>query len=289
MDRVAAARELIARQLNELKDLVSGAEATGKEAAFERLRRWKDRTVALLREGVHPREADRLAAKKKGSIVMGKPLRNLVDEARMYAGFLTALDQELEQHPEGVLQPVLPAMTNAPAVEAPGPAPGPVVFIVHGHDEVNLLRLKELLRDRWQLEPLVLLREAGRGRTLIEKFEEEAQRAAFAFVLVTPDDLIATPEGEYAQARPNVVFELGWFYGRLGRQRVCILFKEGAMIHSDLKGISRIQFQQSVTERIDEMERELVAAGILETRTGPLPVSNKLRIPVARKPRQNRG
>jgi len=68
---------------------------------------------------------------------------------------------------------------------------------------------------------------------------------------------------EYAQARPNVIFELGWFYGRLSRERVCILFKEGTKIHSDLDGISRIQFQDSVLEKAVEIERELVSSGVL--------------------------
>jgi hypothetical protein len=59
--------------------------------------------------------------------------------------------------------------------------------------------------------------------------------------------------GSYAQARPNVIFELGWFYGSLGHSRVCILFKNGTQIHSDLGGISRVQFAD---------ERELVEANM---------------------------
>ena len=105
--------------------------------------------------------------------------------------------------------------------------------------------------------------EPGKGRTLIEKFEDEAQRAAFAVVLMTPDDQVSIDDDTYAQARPNAIFELGWFYGRLGRDRVCILFREGTSIHSDLDGISTIKFQKSVREKIDEIEKELMAAEIL--------------------------
>ena len=106
--------------------------------------------------------------------------------------------------------------------------------------------------------------EPGKGRTIIEKFEDEAQRATFAFAILTPDDFVSIDGKEYSQARPNVIFELGWFYGRLGRDRVCILFKEGTKIHSDLDGISRIQFRDSVLEKAVEIERELVSSGVLK-------------------------
>ena len=122
--------------------------------------------MALLRADVHPREAERLDAQRNFPIASGEPHHNLRTEAQAYEGFLMALDQELEQHPEDVLQPALPAKAEVPTAGAPGAAPGRVVFIVHGHDEVNLQRLKELLKDRWKLDPRVLSREAGRGRTL---------------------------------------------------------------------------------------------------------------------------
>jgi hypothetical protein len=114
------------------------------------------------------------------------------------------------------------------------------VFIVHGHDQVNLLRLDRLLKDRFGLTPVILMEHASEGQTIIEKFERVATEAAFCFVLMTPDDQIKTGQGDVTQARPNVIFEMGWFYGRLGRARVCILSKRGTSMHSDLSGIVRI-------------------------------------------------
>jgi predicted nucleotide-binding protein len=137
------------------------------------------------------------------------------------------------------------------------------VFIVHGHDELNVHKLRDYLRDELKLVPVVMSFEAGKGRTLIEKFEQEAEGIVYAFALLTPDDVVQTANGQYAQARPNVAFELGWFYGRLGRQNVCILLKKGAQIHSDLDGISQIKFGENVTEKAIEIERELRAAGII--------------------------
>jgi predicted nucleotide-binding protein len=143
---------------------------------------------------------------------------------------------------------------------------GNKVFIVHGHDKANLYELRDLLKDRYSLECIIMMWKPGKGRTLIEKFEQEAQDAGFAFIIMTPDDLVKIPgkEKEYGQARPNVIFEVGWFYGRLGRNRVCILFKKGTQIHSDLDGISRIEFNESVEEKVLEIENELRAAGLIQ-------------------------
>ena len=98
---------------------------------------------------------------------------------------------------------------------------------------------------------------------VIEKFENVAGEASYAFSLLTPDDFIKKEIKEYSQARPNVLFELGWFYGRLGRDRVSMLVREGTAIPSDLDGIVRIQFKSSIEEKIVEIETELHAAGLL--------------------------
>jgi predicted nucleotide-binding protein len=98
-------------------------------------------------------------------------------------------------------------------------------------------------------------REAPRGRTLIEKFEQEAQRTDFAFAIYTADDVVKLANGEYFQARPNTIFELGWFYGRFGRNNVCILFKKGTKINSDLNGINTIEFDKSIKEKVLDIKR----------------------------------
>ncbi len=148
------------------------------------------------------------------------------------------------------------------------PGTSPPVFIIHGHDIDNLGQLTTLMKDKWGLTPIILKGEPGKGRTIIEKFLEEAERAVFTIALLTPDDAIMLADSRYAQARPNVTFELGWFYGRLGRERVCILFRKGTKIHSDLDGISRIEFHKSVTEDhvVQEIEREMVGAGVIKNK-----------------------
>lgn len=137
------------------------------------------------------------------------------------------------------------------------------LFIIHGHDETNTLRLQSLLKDRWDLNPVLLRDRPGKGRTIVEKFEEEAKKATYVFAILSPDDVVTASSDEYRQSRPNVFFELGWFYGRIGREKVCILFKKGTKIHSDLEGISRIQFDKDISDKILEIESELREANLI--------------------------
>jgi predicted nucleotide-binding protein len=263
-DRATRAQDTIAELRAELKEIFERAEHDKDfDSARERIIRWKERAVEALADKVHPREAQRLQQKRKSSFVMGQPLRNLADELRMYDAFLGALSEEIAAQGDRVFEVPVPASIGVDDAQAAAPTTSNVVFLIHGHDELNVLRLKELLRDRWNLEAVVLGLKPGKGRTLIEKFEEEAQRAVFALALFTPDDVVNVEGEEYSQPRPNASFELGWFYGRLGRQRVCILFKRGTRIHSDLDGISRIEFGDSILEKVDELERELLDAGIV--------------------------
>lgn len=262
--RIKTAMRVVAEQLQALNELVKkSVEEKDHQSGFERLHRWKVRTIELLSKHVHPNEGNRLAEKRKSSFSLGNPLRNLVDEADMYNGFLIALGENLTDDPAHILDAPMPS-ANPPAAPTVENADSNVIFIIHGHDELNLLRLKEIVRDRWKLDPVVLAKQAGKGRTLIEKFEDEAKRACFALALLTPDDIVTCENSEYAQARPNVIFELGWFYGRLRRDRVAIVFKKGTKIHSDLDGISRIEFNDSVDEVVPEIERELLEIGVLE-------------------------
>ena len=81
-------------------------------------------------------------------------------------------------------------------------------------------------------------------------------------MLLTPDDIIQANEN-YEQARPNVIFELGWFFGRLGRKKVCIIMKKGTKIHSDLEGISRIEFETKIEHKYTRIADELKQAKLI--------------------------
>ena len=140
---------------------------------------------------------------------------------------------------------------------------GNEVFIVHGHDDeakVTVARFVENLG----IEATILHEQANRGQTIPEKFEEHASEAGFAIILLTPDDLSA-PKDERdklkPRARQNVVLELGYFWGRLGRGRVCVLYKGGIELPSDMQGLLYVPMN-SPDEWQLPLAREMKQAGL---------------------------
>jgi len=113
------------------------------------------------------------------------------------------------------------------------------VFIVHGHDNATKESVARLL-EKLGLEPVILHEKPNAGRAIIEKFEEYSEEVAFAIVLLTPDDIAISNTDHNARiprARQNVILELGYFIGKLGRNKVCALKKEGVEIPSDYHGV----------------------------------------------------
>lgn len=102
------------------------------------------------------------------------------------------------------------------------------IFIVHGHDEEMKQAVARTV-EKTGLEPIILHEQPNKGRTIIEKFEDYAD-VNFAIVLFSPDDIAypksKSPEDKRFRARQNVIFELGFFVGKLERKHVFILFRE---------------------------------------------------------------
>ena len=143
------------------------------------------------------------------------------------------------------------------------------VFIVHGHGEMAIAQLKELLASHG-LNPIVLRDQDDRGMTIIEKFEYYARSCSFAFILMTPDDRTIGITGTESlwRARQNVIMELGWFMAHLGRERVVILFNGRLEIPSDILGVVYVEFNNSVLESADRIHLALQRVQLLE-RTRP--------------------
>lgn len=138
----------------------------------------------------------------------------------------------------------------------------PEVFIVHGHAEDLLADLKHWLADELQIfEPVILRDMPIDGRTLIEKLEQYASTAELVFVLLTPDDTVLSSRQDVKsrRARQNVIFELGYFYGRLGRKTgTVILLSQGKVeLPSDINGILTIDVSDGVAAATEKIRREI--------------------------------
>ncbi len=139
------------------------------------------------------------------------------------------------------------------------------VFLIHGQDEAKWRELKDILRSDFGVNAIVLMEKPDAGcKTIIEKFEYYAQTCSYAVAVFTPDDEVKSGEKAYLQARPNVIYELGWFCGRIGRHGAMLLLKEGTSVFSDFGGVIQKRFKENISEQIMEMRKELVAAGIID-------------------------
>lgn len=139
------------------------------------------------------------------------------------------------------------------------------IFVVHGRDK-TILTETELLLKNAGLNPIILSKQVNSGLTLMEKFEKYSD-VSYAIVLLTPDDVGSffeentNPALQY-RARQNVIFELGFFYGKLGRSNVCCLLKQSVEKPSDLDGIAYIPFNESIDEIAYTVLKELREANI---------------------------
>ena len=141
------------------------------------------------------------------------------------------------------------------------PARTKKIFVVHGHDQSARASVARLLENQG-LQPIVLHEQANKGRTIIEKFEDYGD-VNFAVVLLTPDDEgrgMQTQSDMKLRARQNVVFEFGYFVGKLGRKQVCALVKGEIEQPSDCDGILYIPWDEGNGWKLNLL-RELKAAG----------------------------
>lgn len=134
------------------------------------------------------------------------------------------------------------------------------IFVVHGRDLPAVREVQVAVYEMTGVVPESLADKPGQGDTIIEKFERIANAASFAIVLLTPDDegRLAGASDLNPRARQNVVLELGYFFGKLGRKQVAVL--DGGVEHpSDVAGLSYIAYPGDNWKY--QLQSELAAAG----------------------------
>ncbi|HKY34504.1 MAG TPA: nucleotide-binding protein [Polyangiaceae bacterium] len=157
--------------------------------------------------------------------------------------------------------PIVPPYAASPAPATGYRALGDKVFIVHGRDNGAKHEVARFL-EQIGVEPVILHERPNGGRTLINKFQEEAAGIHYAVVLMTPDDIGGlVGASQSARARQNVIFELGFFIGKLGAAKVCALMSGDIEKPSDFDAVVYIQYGPSTGWKT-ELARELRHAGV---------------------------
>jgi predicted nucleotide-binding protein len=137
------------------------------------------------------------------------------------------------------------------------------VFVVHGRDAGAAEAVARFI-ERLAMRPLILRELPTSGRTIFQKLLRYSG-VSFAVVLLTPDDQgglrDAAPLSQRYRARQNVIFELGFFVGKLGAARVCALYRDGVELPSDYEGVGYVPFDENGAWQLS-LAREMKHAGI---------------------------
>jgi len=167
-----------------------------------------------------------------------------------------ALEMMKDENALNVVAPMLPA--GVPIASDP---PANSVFVVHGHDLISRTAIENMLRKHG-LDPIILDDKANLGATIIEKFEAYS-RVRYAVAILSADDVgcAKADRNPKPRARQNVLFELGYFFARLGRSNVTALLTEDIEAPSDIHGVVWIKMDAG-GQWETRLLRELSAAGM---------------------------
>ena len=240
-------------ELKALREAAATPEVQREGAAHDA---WKAKVIVVMRQvlGDKSPTLDRFTNLRYSVGVWGGSPGEAEDDRRYFAGQVTraaalidAAIYEFELRAEG---------QSAEIESVPGIPPGAeTVFLVHGHDGAAKHEVARFVERITGKSPVILDEQASRSRTLVEKFEAHATTAAYAIVLMTPDDVGRVkgtdPATDQPRARQNVVFELGYFFGKLGRDRVAVL-NSGVEKPSDVNGLVYIDYPASNWQRSEE-------------------------------------
>lgn len=118
------------------------------------------------------------------------------------------------------------------------------IFISHGRSE-EWRKIQEFVERTLEIPTLELAQEANRGRSIFQKLIDESESCGYALIIMTGDDLT---HDEQVRARENVIHEIGYFQGKYGPDRVCLLHEDGVNIPSNIHGLVYIPFPKDAIE-----------------------------------------
>lgn len=83
------------------------------------------------------------------------------------------------------------------------------------------------------------------GSYPVDALEQAVNEADFGVAIAQPDDLVRSRERQAMTPRDNVIFELGFFMSRLGRERTLLLVPRGedVKLPSDFKGLTPLVYK----------------------------------------------
>ena len=264
---------LIDQQLNKLSRIIRQASRDFDYGVGEkRLCSWKTDTVKMIKEIIHPEEGEKLLRKHANDSGSKRTQEVVEENGRLYRSFLLNVKESLRKCPEKVFLPDISQTSqvtgritentgDSATIEDPPRIYDKRIFIIFGRDELNCLRLEKFLRksgfQNLELINTILEKE----QYLSENSEPEVHRGSCAFFLFSQEDFIRKTGTKALFIRPEFLFRLGWFCGKLGHQRIRILSKNGMNLIPELTDFINIEFEDSVINASEVLGETLIDLG----------------------------
>lgn len=259
-DRINKGKELLSHSVTVLSEKIDRREKnyiiyeeTGKNHFSSLYKKWRQFNIELLKRSFNNVENEYVKEYEKAEFMVWSDY--VKEHKQNIQRQITVLESIIER------LPLIPT-NNPDKVEFDEKRKSTnKIFIVHGHNNEIKQTLARTI-TQLKLEPIILHEQTEQGKTIIDKFEQNSSDINFAIILLTADDEgKAKKEDTYkTRARQNVVFEMGYFIGKLGRERVFLLLENGVDKPGDLDGIVYIPIDNADGWKL-KLVQELKAAG----------------------------
>lgn len=118
------------------------------------------------------------------------------------------------------------------------------IFVVHGHADKAKLEVARLIENDLGKRAIILHEQVNMGREILGKFEENSDVDLAVAIWSRDDEGRSLSEKNFnPRARQNVIFETGYFIGKLGRSKVIVLLEDGIEAPSDYQGLVYISMR----------------------------------------------
>jgi predicted nucleotide-binding protein len=136
------------------------------------------------------------------------------------------------------------------------------VFVVHGHDDGAKEAVTRFLA-KLDMKPEVLHERPDEGTTVLDKLGVRAPNDFAVFMLTADDIRQSSPQqNEEKDVMPrNAMFDLGFFLGSLGRERVVVLRKGNGVSPFDYYGVRNISLDDGALWEL-LLARDMKRAGL---------------------------
>lgn len=248
-ERIAAGQELQRFQLGREKNL---------EVLERRITQWRELNQEWLARilGGEAAEEYRVASTHNDFILVNVWDRNNLERPDLHREITTLQSIKYRLHTLASRSDVVsPGLTARTSEDAP-------IFIVHGSDTLRAESIAHTVTSATGSKTIILRDEPHLGRTLIEKFEQHAAEVSYAIIVLTADDRGCRVDetDTRPRGRQNVIFEMGYFFGLIGRGNVSVLIRADVEKPSDMDGIAYITLDDNRAWKADLL-RELRHAG----------------------------